>query len=123
MARILVIDDNSDIRYILNEILADNGHTVSSADDGKIGMALMDSNQYDLIMTDIVMPNMDGIEVITEIKKKLSNVKLIAMTGGSLKLDKKFLVTITTAMRVDKVITKPFDIREVQEIVNGLLKV
>ena len=66
---------------------------------------------------------LNSYEVITEIKKKLSNVKLIAMTGGSLKLDKKFLVTITTAMRVDKVITKPFDIREVQEIVNGLLKV
>ena len=46
MAHILVIDDNSDIRYILSEILTDNGHTVSSADDGKIGMALTDTNQY-----------------------------------------------------------------------------
>ena len=66
---------------------------------------------------------MDGIEVITEIKKKHPNVKIIAMTGGSAKLDKDFLAGISKAMRVDRVITKPFDIREVQEIVNGLLKV
>ena len=123
MAHILVIDDNSDIRYILSEILTDNGHTVSSADDGKIGMALTDTNQYDLIITDIVMPNMDGIEVITEIKMKHLNVKIIAMTGGSAKLDRDFLAGISKAMRVDKVITKPFNVRDVQKVVDELLNV
>jgi len=80
-------------------------------------------NQYDLIITDIVMPNMDGIEVITEIKMKHPNVKIIAMTGGSAKLDRDFLAGISKAMRVDKVITKPFNVRDVQKVVDELLNV
>ncbi len=121
MARILVIDDNSDIHLILDEVLTEDGHTVDCADDGKLGLALAEKHRYDLIITDIIIPNMDGIEVITEIKKRSPEVQIIAMTGGSKKLDKNLITCIANAMNVQKVIGKPLDLNELLATVHALL--
>lgn len=69
MARILVIDDERAIRNTLKEILGDEGHTVDVAEDGKKGMEKARQNEYDLIFSDVKMPEIDGIELLTALKQ------------------------------------------------------
>ncbi len=121
MARILVIDDNQDIHLILDEVLTEDGHVVDCADDGMIGLGMTEKVRYEIIITDIIMPNMDGIEVITEIKRRSPDVKIIAMTGGSQKLDKSLITSIAKAMHVEKVIGKPLDLDELRTTVRDIL--
>lgn len=68
MAKILIIDDERGIRNTLREILADEGHNVEVAENGKQGLQMATKNAYDLIFSDIKMPEMDGIEVLSSIK-------------------------------------------------------
>lgn len=69
MAKILVIDDERAIRNTLKEILGDEGHTVDVAEDGKKGMEKARQNEYDLIFSDVKMPEIDGIELLTALKQ------------------------------------------------------
>ena len=69
MAKILVIDDERSIRNALKEILGDEGHTVVVAEDGKIGVEKAREGEFDLIFSDVKMPEMDGIEVLTALKQ------------------------------------------------------
>lgn len=69
MAKILVIDDERAIRNTLKEILGDEGHTVDMAEDGKKGMEKARQNEYDLIFSDVKMPEIDGIELLTALKQ------------------------------------------------------
>lgn len=69
MAKILVIDDERAIRNTLKEILGDEGHTVDVAEDGKKGMEKVRQNEYDLIFSDVKMPEIDGIELLTALKQ------------------------------------------------------
>ena len=69
MAKILVIDDERAIRNTLKEILGDEGHTVDVAEDGKKGMEKARQNEYDLIFSDVKMPEIDGIELLTTLKQ------------------------------------------------------
>ena len=67
MAKILIIDDERGIRNTLREILADEGHEVEVAEDGKQGLVMAQNKAYDLIFSDIKMPEMDGIELLENI--------------------------------------------------------
>lgn len=69
MAKILVIDDERAIRNTLKEILGDEGHSVDVAEDGKKGMEKARQNEYDLIFSDVKMPEIDGIELLTALKQ------------------------------------------------------
>ena len=68
MAKILIIDDERGIRNTLREILADEGYEVDVAENGKQGLEMAQAKAYDLIFTDIKMPEMDGIELLTALK-------------------------------------------------------
>ena len=68
MSKLLIIDDERGIRNTLREILADEGHEVDVAENGKIGMEMAQAKAYDLIFSDIKMPEMDGIELLTHLK-------------------------------------------------------
>lgn len=81
MANILVVEDDSDIRDLMTNILKDAGHQVILAKNGDEGIATYQQNQTDLVITDIMMPEKDGIETIRELKKINKEVKIIAITG------------------------------------------
>ena len=82
MLRILVIDDEKDIRTIYRTILECEGFEVEEAADGMQGLNLFRKNPADLIITDIMMPEKEGIETIKEFKKDFPDVKIIAISGG-----------------------------------------
>ena len=82
MARILIIEDDNLTREWLESLLSRNGYVVESASNGQLGTELFLEKSADLVVTDIVMPEKDGIETITDLKRHNPNVKVIAISGG-----------------------------------------
>jgi len=82
MSRILIIDDEPQIRNMLKDLFEDEGYDVVTAEDGDIGLRLYREQAADLIITDLIMPEKEGIEVIREIRKDNPETKIIAISGG-----------------------------------------
>jgi DNA-binding response OmpR family regulator len=120
VARILLIDDDSLFRSMLSKTLAHFGHTVIEAPDGKEGLKLFPQVNPDLLITDIVMPEKDGFEVLVELRKHRPVVKIIVISGG---LRGKTEVYLEMARRLGstKVLAKPFSIEALIEAINELL--
>jgi CheY-like chemotaxis protein len=104
MARILVIDDEAPVRDVLVKFLKLWGHEVRAASDGRKGLVEGEQFLPDLLITDIVMPEKDGLETIMEFRNRLPNVRIIAMSGGGrvnavdyLKISGKIGATATLA--------------------------
>jgi two-component system chemotaxis response regulator CheY len=81
MARILLVDDEAKIRRPVRRVLERAGHTVSEADDGMAALRLQTAQPFDLIITDIYMPDCDGIEFLIAVRRT-SDVKVIVVSGG-----------------------------------------
>ncbi|OGF49630.1 MAG: hypothetical protein A2044_04555 [Candidatus Firestonebacteria bacterium GWA2_43_8] len=81
MSKILVIDDEAGIRHVLSEILKKQGHTLFEAEDGKKGIEILDRENLDLVFLDIHLPDMDGIQVLEQIKKKKSKMPVVMCSG------------------------------------------
>ncbi len=119
MKKILVVDDDDLIRDLIYEILEPNGYQILLADNGNKALEILDREEVDLIITDIIMPDKEGIETIIDIKKKLPQAKIIAMSGGG-QLDANSYLSIAKKLGVKATITKPFDpaklIRTIEEV-------
>lgn len=126
MSRILIIDDELSIRRVLRSMLEQAGHTVFEAMDGREGVALWRREPSDVVVTDIFMPEKDGVEVIMEMKRAETKPKIIAMSGGGQKglLDWKPAALLLGA---DRVLVKPFDqqtfLSTIQEVLVGHIDV
>jgi len=107
MPRILVIDDNDAFRSTICLWLKHHGYEVQEAADGKIGMTLLASSAPDIILTDILMPEQDGLETIQAVRKQLPDMKIIAMSGGMLDGRVDFL-PLAAKFGADHVMHKPF---------------
>jgi len=120
MAKLLVIDDDENMRGFLSDILSMAGHTVSTAVDGQEGLAKFLLTKYDLVVTDIVMPNKEGIEVIRDLRHHNPEIKIIAISGGLNSSD--FYLEIAQKLGADLSIKKPFSHNsELLEAINKLL--
>jgi len=91
MESILIIDDEPQIRSMIRLILERAGYEVSEATDGAEGIRRFREKPSDLIITDLIMPNKDGIGMIIELKKDFPGVKVIAMSGGGLNRPEGYL--------------------------------
>ncbi len=80
--KILVVDDETGIRYLLSDVLSSNGFEVSIAKDGQDSLEQMEDNRFDLVITDIQMPRLDGIEMLRRMKQSGRKEKVIIMTGN-----------------------------------------
>jgi DNA-binding response OmpR family regulator len=120
MARILVIDDEAPVRNMLRQMLEKEGYEVVEAPDGAIGMRLFHEQSIDLIITDILMPEKEGIETILELRKSAPQVKIIAISGGgrTVKLD---VLPIAQSFGAARTLAKPFERRELLEAVRAVL--
>ena len=110
MARILVIDDEEDLRVLVRQALESDGHEVIPATNGAEGLALQRKRPADLVITDIFMPEPDGIETIHELKKDFPRLKVIAMSGGGRSSSMFDSVrTTASALGINAFLRKPFD--------------
>ena len=108
MAKILLIDDDELVRYSLTRVLQGPGHEVVQAPDGVEGLRLFRSAPPALVITDIVMPEQDGLGLISEIRKLDKRVPILVMSGGGDKLGTDFLV-LAQLMGANAILAKPFD--------------
>ena len=120
MPRILVIDDEPLLRSTVVTILTREGFSVEEASDGEAGIAKFRKNQPDVVITDIFMPNRDGIEVVMELKHSYPRTKIIAMTGGG----QTGMVEIASAANLlgaDHILHKPFEKESLLAALNAVL--
>lgn len=120
MNKILVIDDEKLIREGLKEMLTRSGYIVMVACNGKEAKMILNENPQDLIITDIIMPESDGIEVILEVKKKYHETKIIAISGGG-RLPAQDHLNIAKQFGIDHALIKPFSSDELLMQVKTLL--
>jgi CheY-like chemotaxis protein len=120
MTKILVIDDDVIVRKTIIRLLEDGGYKVLSAEDGLRGMAMFRSKQPDLVITDIIMPEQEGIQTITEMRKAKPDAKIIAISGSGRFGNADFL-KMAQALGAMAAISKPFDQDELLTIVKNCL--
>ena len=121
MARILIIDDEPQIRSMLTLMLAREGYEIVEASDGVAGIKIYRQNPADLIITDLIMPNKDGIGMIIDLKKEFPDVKIIAMSGGGLNKPDGYLKG-AKKLGAACTLTKPIDRDEMLKAVREILK-
>lgn len=121
MASILIIDDEPGIREMLYDILESEGYEVMEAPNGKAGIKLQNELNFDLVITDLIMPEKEGIETIIELKRDFPNVKIIAISGGG-RVDPDNYLFTAQHLGADKTFAKPIDIEELLETIERLLK-
>jgi len=84
LARVLVIDDDPHVRDLVEDALCQAGHTVALTRDGREGLRALHEGEFDLVITDIFMPDMEGIELIRWLRKEGLTVPVVAMSGGGI---------------------------------------
>lgn len=107
MARILLIDDDDAVREMLRLMLLQLGHSIVEAKDGQEGLDLFHPADPDLVMTDLVMPGMGGLEVVQRLRSQRPDLKILAMSGGGPPGSGSCLKAATAA-GASAVLAKPF---------------
>ncbi len=121
MARILVIDDDAQVRTVLLKSLERDGYQVMDAPNGKVGMKLLREEPFDLVITDIVMPEKDGIEIIGELRRYFPETKIIAISGGGRNLKASIVLHTAEILGVHCTLFKPFELEEFLNSVKHVL--
>ena len=107
MARILVIDDDEQVLKTLHQVLEMEGHEVLDAPNGKEGIKIYNEHGADLVITDIIMPEKEGIETIKELRENNTDVKIIAISGGG-SVDPRVYLNLAENLGAMRTIIKPF---------------
>jgi DNA-binding response OmpR family regulator len=121
MAKILVIDDETSILLMIKKMLEKAGHEVDMALNGKEGMQLFEKNKADLLITDIIMPEKEGLETIVEMRKNYPDLKIIAISGGG-RISADGYLPGAKLLGANMVFQKPLIQKELLEAVSFLLK-
>jgi len=108
MAKILLIEDDEALRLLLNIFLESTGHEVNMVGNGMGAVASFRVSVPDLVVTDIVMPEKDGIETIMHLRKEYPAVKIIAMSGGGSRPDAQNYLEVAKKLGANHALTKPF---------------
>ena len=119
MARILVIDDDSDMRLLLEQTLRPAGHDVVTAKDGKEGIQMYRAAPAELVLTDLFMPNQEGLETIIQLRKDFPEVLIIAMSG---KTGANTMLSIARRLGAVSILEKPFAPDQLIRVVDEVLR-
>jgi DNA-binding response OmpR family regulator len=120
MARILIIDDDIQLLEMLKELFEINGYEVLQASDGKKGTKLFREKGADIVLTDLIMPEKEGIETIMELHRSNPELKIIAMSGGGRSGLNDHLIA-AEGLGAARTFEKPIDIEELLKAVQELL--
>ena len=120
MADILIIDDEPGVLKVLRKILEGAGHHVTAAPDGEVALRHFEDQPADLVITDIFMPGMDGIEFLVSIRKTSPDARILAMSGGGI-LSRDQALSDAALLGADQILHKPFSVTEVLEAVDRML--
>ncbi len=120
MQKIIIIEDDYAIRESLSEILSMKGYEVLAAESGLDLQNRLQDFKPDLLITDIIMPDKDGIEVIIEMKKTHNDIRLIAISGGG-RIDSESYLNTAKYLGADATLKKPFTHDQLIQVIENLL--
>ena len=118
---ILVVDDEPALREILSRVLTDAGHRVVGAGNGKEASKALSSGAFDIVLTDVIMPEKDGMQVISELRKKFPLVRIIAMSGGG-HVSRDQYLKIAKGLGAHAVLEKPFANQQLLATVEAIIQ-
>lgn len=119
--RILIIDDDDLVRATVRDILEEAGFAVLDAPDGRQGLEVFERNPVDAVITDILMPEKEGIETILEMRRIRVDVPIIAISGGGATGDLQFL-QFAGRLGADRILPKPIDPAQLVQAVRQVLQ-
>ena len=114
MATILIIDDEEPIRALLRTALEAAGHEVTGAANGRIGLALYRHRPADLVITDIVMPELNGLDMLLELTREFIHAKVIAISGAG---GEKNVLDVAKLLGARQTFQKPFSLPQLLDAV------
>ena len=114
---ILVVDDEEMMRELLEDVLALEGYTVATAEDGKAALVRVKECNPLLVISDIKMPRMNGFELLKSLKERYPNLRVIIMTGYS----DDFTVKDALRLNADEYIIKPFNTQDIMAVVKSVI--
>jgi CheY-like chemotaxis protein len=120
MAFILLVEDDRDLREMLRASLIRRKHTVSEASNGKEALVRFKPSVIDLVITDLIMPDEDGLKVIMKMKEIKPGIKIIAISGGG-KAGPGNYLDLAKALGADEIFSKPFSINDLIKKIENLL--
>jgi CheY-like chemotaxis protein len=121
MAKILLVDDDPMVRETIQHILVAEDHAVTTAEDGRRAVEVFKHAKFDLVITDIIMPEKDGIEIITELRRLQPGVRILAISGGG-RIGNTDFLRIAERLGASATIAKPFDPDELIEKIADCLR-
>jgi YesN/AraC family two-component response regulator len=116
MKRILIVDDNLMMRRLIRNVFRNDRMDILEAKNGLEGLQLIEKNSFDLVITDIVMPEMEGLEFIIQLRKKLPEMKIIAISGG-----KPYYLYMAKKLGIEAIFTKPLNHLEFVDTVKKVI--
>lgn len=123
MAHILIVEDNPDFRAMMRDILLTAGHQVAEAENGLTAIRQISEGSFDLLVTDVVMPESDGIELIRNLARQGERLPILAVSGGGRNLPAAVSLALTSAAGAHRTLFKPFRASELLAAVDELLHV
>ena len=123
MSRILVVEDTKLMQETLVDVLSASGHHIVTADNGQQSVEMVAGGQeFDIIVTDIIMPEMDGIQTILELQSLLPAARIIAISGGSARMEKSQGLATAQRLGAVAVLEKPFEVDALLDAINAAAK-
>jgi len=111
MPSILVVDDEEQVRQLIRETFEQAGYQVAEAGDGRAALEQYRRNPADLVITDILMPDQDGLECISTLRRESPHVKIIAITGGSDMIGVLGFLDVAKMLGAHQTLQKPFEMK------------
>ncbi|MFI5356407.1 MAG: response regulator [Opitutales bacterium] len=115
---ILLVDDEKDIRDIAGLLLESAGYKVCCAADGRAALLALDEQPFDLVITDMLMPEMDGVELMAAIRRQNPDQRIIAMSGGG-RAPKESYLKIGHLCGAHELLSKPFNREQLLRVVES----
>jgi CheY-like chemotaxis protein len=121
MPSVLIVDDEAQIRQLIRTTFEEAGYRVSEASNGKEALAQYRLAPTDVVITDILMPDQDGLECITTLRRESPNVKIIAITGDSNMIGVLDFLDVAKMLGADGTLQKPFEMKALVEAAESAL--
>ena len=121
MATILLVEDSPAVRMAIVEVLEGLGHAVTETENGRVAVEQLGGKSFDLVVTDVLMPEVDGIEVIKAVRRSHPETKILAISGGAPNLPAGYALKLTEMFSADAVLYKPFMNDELRKSVAALV--
>ncbi len=117
MKRILIVDDNLMMRKLIRNIFVNEEYEIVEAENGIEGLEIAKKYDIDLVITDIIMPVMEGLELIMHLKRDFPDIKIIAISGG-----KPYYLYMAKKLGIEKIFTKPLNLHQFLSAVKKLIQ-